>query len=305
MIVGLNENGSYYPYQSDEYGFHNPNSSWKDFHSLAVVGDSFIEASSIPSDKNIVALLRAKYPDALNLGVVDNGPLLLLATLKEYLSDLHPKTVLWCYYEGNDLNDLNDEKKSEILLRYLEPTFKQDLRGKKIQIESALKEYLAKHSSGEEKLFDRIKLRGREIFLLFNLRHCLFDRYYQVPVDIDLFQRVIHEAQRYTSSWGGQLYFVYLPTWDRYGLRSSLVFHRQEVLKVVRDEELPFIDLVQVFDHHPDPLSLFPFRQRGHYNIEGHRVVAEAILKDLEKNQTQKTLSNFDVNLHFSDLLDP
>jgi hypothetical protein len=46
---------------------------------------------------------------------------------------------------------------------------------------------------------------------------------------------------------------------------------------------IPIIDIrSKVFDAHPDPLSLFPFRISGHYNAEGYRLVAEAIGKRLE-----------------------
>ena len=37
-----------------------------------------------------------------------------------------------------------------------------------------------------------------------------------------------------------------------------------------------------VFQSHPDPLSLFPFKRNGHYNAEGYRLVAEAIGKRLK-----------------------
>ena len=43
-----------------------------------------------------------------------NGPLIELATLKEYLPNKVNK-VLWLYYEGNDLKDLKNEMNNKIL----------------------------------------------------------------------------------------------------------------------------------------------------------------------------------------------
>ena len=45
-----------------------------------------------------------------------NGPLLELATLIEYI-DVKTEIVLWIYAE-NDMFDLIDEKKSEVLMNY-------------------------------------------------------------------------------------------------------------------------------------------------------------------------------------------
>jgi hypothetical protein len=53
------------------------------------------------------------------------------------------------------------------------------------------------------------------------------------------------------------------------------------VLKIVSDLEIPLIDPLPVFDAHNDPMSLFPFRGPGHYTEEGHRMVAEEVLRSI------------------------
>ena len=92
---------------------------------IAVVGDSFTHGYCVPTDKNFVALIRQRHPATLNLGIAGNGPLLMLATLKEYLPQFKPKIVLWFYFEGNDLTDLQTEMKSPLLRRYLKDGFTQ------------------------------------------------------------------------------------------------------------------------------------------------------------------------------------
>ena len=72
----------------------------------------------VPPEKSFVALIRQRHPATLNLGVAGDGPLLMLATLQEHLTALRPRTVLWFYFEGNDLLDLQTERQSAVLRSY-------------------------------------------------------------------------------------------------------------------------------------------------------------------------------------------
>ena len=83
------------------------------------------------------------------------------------------------------------------------------------------------------------------------------------------------------SEWGGEMYFVYMPDYNRQstGKEDS---NREFALYTATKLKIPIIDIhKEVFAHHPDPLSLFPFRTRGHYTAEGYRLVAEAIANKL------------------------
>src|SRR5206468_6191498 len=53
-----------------------------------------------------------------------------------------------------------------------------------------------------------------------------------------------------------------------------LLGNRDGVLELVKTVGIPIIDLDPSFRRYRDPLELFPFRVRGHYNEAGHRVVA-------------------------------
>src|SRR5262245_26182995 len=63
----------------------------------------------------------------LNLGIQGDGPLTMLATLREFGPILKPGIVLWCFFEGNDLGDLIVERQSPLLRRYLTFGFTQRL----------------------------------------------------------------------------------------------------------------------------------------------------------------------------------
>jgi hypothetical protein len=80
------------------------------------------------------------------------------------------------------------------------------------------------------------------------------------------------------------LYFVYLPTWERYAkeVDHDDFMHRRHVLSIVEELNIPIIDIHQTFQQHQDPLSLFPFRVSGHYTNEGYRLVAKTIITELE-----------------------
>jgi hypothetical protein len=51
-------------------------------------------------------LARRETKVVANLGQYGYGPLEELAVLKRYALPLHPRTVLWMFYEGNDLKDV-------------------------------------------------------------------------------------------------------------------------------------------------------------------------------------------------------
>ena len=96
--VRCNESGPYVVYESDEFGFNNPKELWKaDGVEVIALGDSFAQGSCVAPEHNFVSLIRARYPRTLNLGMSGNGPLLMLAALKEYGPTLRPRAVLWIF----------------------------------------------------------------------------------------------------------------------------------------------------------------------------------------------------------------
>ena len=111
--IVCNENGYYFIYKSDRYGFNNPDEEWdKEEIEYLLIGDSFAYGACVNRPNDIASVLRAlSNKSVLNLGLIGNGPLIKYATLREYL-DTNFKKVLWIYYEGNDLGNLGGEKKT-------------------------------------------------------------------------------------------------------------------------------------------------------------------------------------------------
>jgi len=297
--VLCNEGGQWSSYQSDRHGFNNPDDVWqRDSLELAALGDSFVHGYCVPGDKNFVALIRQRYPATLNLGIAGNGPLLMLATLSQYLPAFRPRMVLWFYYEGNDLFDLYGEKKDAVLIRYLNEGFTQKALAQQDVIDRAILAQIPRLRALEatrarNRRENRSRVRLMNFLRLADLRDSLGLVGGVNPEevgttglgaeDMRLFREVLQQAQRQTLAWDGRLIFVYLPEWARYtSYRSLAKTKHDEVLTVVRELGIPIVDLVPTFEVHGDPLSLFPFRWSGHYNELGHRLVAEAVLKHLD-----------------------
>ena len=128
--IYCNENGNYSIYQSDRYGFNNPNWEWdKKKIEYLLVGDSYAHGACVNRPNDISSVLRnLSNKSVLNLGQGGNGPLIEYATLREYLNT-NVKKVLWIYYEGNDLQNLIKEKNNKFLINYLNDlNFTQNLK---------------------------------------------------------------------------------------------------------------------------------------------------------------------------------
>jgi hypothetical protein len=290
LTVMCNESGEWITYRSDEHGFNNPEGIWQSRDlSVAAVGDSFAFGACVPSDKNFVTLIRRRYPATLNLGINGAGPLVELAAVKEFLPFFRPKVTLWFYLELNDQSDLSQEKRSGLLMRYLEDNFKQGLITRQTEIDQALRQYIdTKRKLAEAKAVHEYLNYGVDIIKLSTVRTKLGLVYGTSKVEasfesdelqIKLFREILQNAHAFINTWNGMLYFVYLPAWERYINPQLTSDNRDAILALVRGLNIPVIDIHQAFLAHGDPLRLFPFRQLGHYNDDGHRLVAETVLR--------------------------
>lgn len=85
---------------------------------------------------------------------------------------------------------------------------------------------------------------------------------------IDLVRRVFHVAQESVRASEGNLVVIYLPQWERYYRPALASPDRDLVLDLIKSLGIPVVDMHPMFAAQKDPLGLFPFRQRGHYNVE-------------------------------------
>jgi hypothetical protein len=88
----------------DANGFRN--SEDVDQADVVLIGDSYLEAVLVSWDQTVTArLAQALGRPVLNLGHGGFGPQQQLAALRRFGFPARPKTIVWFFYEGNDLEN--------------------------------------------------------------------------------------------------------------------------------------------------------------------------------------------------------
>ena len=305
--IFCNESGYWSMYESDRYGFNNPDFVWDEStFDFVITGDSFAQGACVKSGYTIADQLRKKNKaKVLNLGMSGNGPLIEFAALKEYLNKKKVKRVLWLYYEGNDLLNLKNEISNKILKKYLKSDFSQNLMTKQSQIDQDLFNFfnsiLEKQKSEKEDEKQPLKTsyilaKAHSVAKLFHLRKFLGDLlkinlidinpgYYEMTLANE-FSEILSKSRDYVENKNAKFYFVYIPTHTRFDVRewnTDNYKNYKSVINIVKNLNIPVIDINEkVFKIHDDPLSLFPFKRNGHYTNEGYRLVAEKILEQVQ-----------------------
>jgi hypothetical protein len=110
ITVFCKEGEKFSIYKSDRYGFNNPDQEWNNEKIFwFLIGDSFAQGSCVQQEENFAGQIRTlTKQSAISVGMSGNGPLIELASLKEYGLKKKPEIVLWFFFEKNDLEDLRD-----------------------------------------------------------------------------------------------------------------------------------------------------------------------------------------------------
>jgi hypothetical protein len=275
-------------YQSDRYGFFNPDSAFDAKPNVMLLGDSYVHGYCVGLEDGIVPRLREEFPGALNFGMNGNGPLLMLATLREYGPAIEPEFVVWSFYSGNDFDDLERERERSALTAYLDPDHRQGTSERQTEVDSLLRVYI----EGEEPNAPRTPVAqaegmrasiGRKLLPFLSLHDLL--PFLGLPTgridfDYELLEEILVLARAEVAGWSGRLIFAYLPmTAELYGSScfgavSSQV--RRRTLAIVRNLGIPIVDLFPVIAALPDPLAV-SCTPRTHYNEFGYDLVAREI----------------------------
>jgi len=307
FTVDCNEIGDgWVTYASDEHGFRNPLGLWDGgAPDVIAIGDSFTFGQCTDMGDDFPGVVRERFPKTINLAAAGNGPLQELATFREYVTTLRPKVVLWGFTEKNDLVRLaRDLAKQGILQRYYsDPAYRQVLPDgsplieAQVQIDDALRAFVEKALPTEIEMAVNEGDWGRrpiDTLLLRSLRAALGLARFRLIIsdetaterDVAVFRNIIENVKKETESWGGRLFVVYIPTWERYWpvllgqSTGDYGFVYRAITDMLRDLNVPNIDGKDFFDRHSNPKSLMPGPSK-HFNARGYRVIGEGVTKAL------------------------
>jgi hypothetical protein len=99
------------------------------------------------------------------------------------------------------------------------------------------------------------------------------------PPDM-LFEKFLRKAKKLVFSWGGNINFVYIPSFDRVVGNidiDSNDFFKTKVFSLVKKVNIDLIDFTLPAYSHPDSLSLYPFRMNNHFSPKGYKLLATTI----------------------------
>ncbi len=302
-VLGSNEDGIREIVFNDKFGFKNKNDVYQNKIDLMIIGDSFAEGIPFGNNFHVAHLINNRSNlNALNYGVSATGPLMSLAVIREYGEYFNPRNIFYLYYEGNDLTDMMNEKES-FLINYLEDdNYNQNLVGNSQQLKNFFEEYekifyeiidinkmnsLSVNNTRVKKNSKRLKEKMKDFFELNNLKELLLvgSVYNRTEIDYDMFEKILLKMQTQTNSWGGNLHFVYLPSWIRYNNKMSLanLKHQKKIKKIVLDLDINYIDIVKEFKQNKmDNVNSFHLGLYGHYKKKGYELVANEIMSQIK-----------------------
>jgi DNA primase large subunit len=282
-----NENGYYSIYNSDRYGFNNPDNEWDSkITEYLIIGDSFAHGAAVNRPNDISSVLRIlSKKTVLNLGFSGNGPLSEYASLREYLKP-NIKKIIWIYYEGNDLINLEWELSNKILKKYYDDlTFSQNLKLNQKKIDEFVKKEIKEHKklkkmaakgNNEKEILSKIK----SFLKLTKLRSVLITK----SRPLNEFTRILNLTKNLALKNNSKLYIVYLPTYERYKKNFNDKDYNY-IKNISKELNIDFIDIHEkLFKKEKNPLIFFPFEFYGHYNVRGYRKIGE-IIYDHTKNE--------------------
>ena len=304
-VLFCNENGYYATYQSDRYGFTNPDSEWdKENIDYLLLGDSATHGACVFEKDNIAGNLRSfkDVDGVLNLGQSGNDQLIEYATLKEYLPKSKIKNVLIFYHENNDLPGLALSLKHPILKKYFDDeNFFQDLKNRDDEITKALEHSMnirivvAKDTQkvvdwqkANKKIHERhklkVKIRNTIVFTRIRTKLIEGNRFEKAEEDVfKEFEEILMKYKTFLKEKDINLYFVYLPDIRRYvdnqKNNNDDLRHYGTVKEIIKKLNINLIDInVEVFKNHQDPFELFAYgKYGGHFNEMGYKETAKAV----------------------------
>lgn len=279
--VVCNEGGEYFIFESDRFGFNNPDSVYNSPSTALILGDSFAFGNCVPNTDHVAGRLRGNGVAVVNLGYRGTGPLIQLAQLREFGQIVQPDIVLWMFYSGNDLQNLESEFESATLRRYLDPDYTQNLVDRQDEVDALWADFVEQHLAESEEESEAASLSDAlpAVLSLRPLRRRIGFTRSSGDGEAPRFEEIVRQLQAEVERLDAKLYFIYIPTYGDFLIGGSSP--REYVLDAVHANGVPVIDFESRLRATGDPLSYYPFRLPGHFTAEGYGLLAEQILEEV------------------------
>ena len=294
--INCNENGYYSKYFSDRFGYNNSDHLWElDNFTFVLAGDSYAHGACVNYPNTISDVIHDLInKNIINLGLSGNGPLLQYAILKEFFNYKKASNTIFLYYEDNDLLELQDELNHPILKKYFEDeNFIQNIyETQKITDMLLIEKFNVKLQEFQSNKEDGFIIPP--FFKMQNIRN-LIKKFLKKNEDLKIikyendtvlfFEKVLKKVQKLTKKNNSNLYFVYIPGYNRFEKNiledETKHLNYEDVIKSVEKNNITLIDFYSKMREMNDPLSLYPFRNFGHFNEKGYKILAEYILQKI------------------------
>ncbi len=313
------EGYDYSVYKSDEYGFNNKNFVNGDYTNkrfkFLFIGDSFTHGACVSDESNIPAVVNnniknnnLKLEDnyVLNLGFSGTGPLTQYGIFREFIHHVKTDALVWLYFEGNDLDDLDLELNNQSLKKYISNTsFDYNFFNSKKSIDQYLLnkhkktvDFLKKENNFNIKTF--LTLRKTRGFILHNILEVVrkpnkqninLARYKQLIIE---HENILKHTKILLEDKNIKFYFIYIPSYISFldmetknlflknsNFNATLInnnYFRDDIIKILQNLDIQYIDFYkEMTSRSNDPLNYFPERKINHFNEQGYQFIADFI----------------------------
>ena len=295
LTVSCGEDLKYRLINNDMYGFKNPNYIYEKNMDVAILGDSYAEGLCMDENNDTPGHLRNLGINTINLGITGSGPLVSLAVFREYVEIFKPKNVIYFYFEGNDIGELEWEKNKTNLKKYLNNDYKQNHYERKKEIINFLKisekevlSFLDNYKNNVEdknEFVSHLKDIGELTLLRGALKNIInFNK--TNSLDEELFFSILNIMKQNTEKWQGNFILVYVPSWSRYFTKfneDNLLFAQKEIIiDELQKRNIDYIDLESFFSKEKNKEQYYPLGYIGHFNSKGYKVIADLIKKKID-----------------------
>ena len=292
FILLCNESGTWIKYNSDRYGFNNPDKVWENDIDILIIGDSSGEGQCVNQNENFAGSIRNSTGiNAVQVGGGGMGTLFEYAIYKEFFKNKKIKNIVM-FFHLNDLDNLREEKNNQILLNYMnQSNFTQNIYSKKSEIDKVMENEYFKFRKNKKKLLIKrfIKVHHTRDYiksLVFREEATLFSTYI---LDEELLNLVISIYKKLRSEFDGNLFIAYNPSaGDFIGTddhKKQLKQIRLKIIKKLRENNFKVINFYESLSKE-NAIDILPFgenvKAENHFSEYGHKVIANDILQNLK-----------------------